>query len=511
MTSTAPAPHRRRGRRAIAAITTILAAVSLAGCTFGPSEQPASARQKADFPAVYAQEMAWADCDTSFGLPEQFAGMLAQRGAPVDSFRCAMIDAPLDWNDPTGDETVQLAVAHLPSPSGSAERALFTNPGGPGISALTNAFTLTATEGFEDVYAAYDIIGVDPRGVGLSTPVVCDTSSTLKSVNIALCADANPVAHSMGTSQVARDLELVRTLIEATEFNYLGYSYGTILGATYSSLFPENVGRMILDGAIDNEWSTLRGDFDQAMALSGAMAQMFEDCGTLYEYASCSIADLDALNTFKTQLDGTPLVASDGTQIAGETFLHYIISGLYQADAGREIVLDVSSRALAGEQRAIDFLAEQMASGGAKVNISGTMVKCHSFPADPDIPDFLAHLESAEIPALLGGPGVTEQVLKEHVDLSCFALAESGDEYTETFSGSPGEPALVIGITGDHATPYARSESLVRQLGNAHMLTLEGRGHTASFRGRSTCADDAAAAYLLRGELPADGLVCTDD
>ena len=508
MTSSTP---RRRVTVAAAAVAAVLTTLSLAGCTFGPKEQPEAAQQRIDFPNVYAQEIAWDECDESFGMPEPFAQMLADRGAPVESFRCAMIDVPLDWNDPGNDETAKLAISHLPSPSSSAPSTLFSNPGGPGKSGISHAYALTATEGFAEVYAAYDLIGIDPRGVGLSTPVACDTTSTIKSVNVAVCADANPIAHSMGTSQAARDMELVRTLIDAEQFNYLGYSYGTVLGATYSSLFPEQVGRMLLDGAIDSEWSSLAGNFDQAIAIVGALTQLFADCGTLYEPASCPISDPDGLNDIKIQLDAAPLVAADGTSVPGDTFVYYLISGLYQADAGREIVLDVSSRALAGEQMAIDFLAAQMASGSPKVDMSGTLVKCHSFPADPDIPGFLAHIEDAEIPALLGGPGVTDAVLREHVDLSCFALAESGDDITDSFTGPDGEPVLVIGITGDHATPYARSESLVRQLGNAHLLTLQGNGHGASFQGRSTCADDAATAYLLTGALPADDLICTDD
>lgn len=504
-------PTRPRGRIASAASIALVGALALAGCTFGPQEQPESVQQKADFPAVYEQEIAWGACDESFGLSEQFAQMLSERGAPVDSFECAMIDVPLDWNDAANDETVKLAISHLPSPSGSAASTLFSNPGGPGKSGISHAYTLTATQGFADVYAAYDLIGIDPRGVGLSTPIVCDSTSSVKSVNVAICADANPIAHSMGTSQAARDMELVRTLIEAEEFNYLGYSYGTVLGATYSTLFPEKVGRMLLDGAIDSEWSSLKGNFDQSMAIVGALTQLFADCGTLYEPASCPITNTDTLNDLKNQLNAVPLTASDGTLISGDTFVYYLISALYQADAGREIVLDVASRALAGEEMAIDFLASQMASGSPKVDVSGTLVKCHSFPADPDVPGFLAHLNSVQLPALLGGPEINDAVLKEQVDLSCFALAESGDDITDSFSGPSGDPVLVIGITGDHATPYAGAESLVQQLGNAHLLTLEGSGHGASFQGRSTCADDAATAYLLRGEIPADNLVCTDD
>jgi homoserine acetyltransferase len=112
---------------------------------------------------------------------------------------------------------------------------------------------------------------------------------------------------------------------------------------------------------------------------------------------------------------------------------------------------------------------------------------------------------------MLGGPEIDDEALLPWIDLSCDALPESGDDITDSFSGSPDAPILVIGVLGDHATPYEGSEQLVRELGNARLLTLDGHGHGASYLGRSSCVNDATTAYLLEGELPEPGAVCESD
>jgi homoserine acetyltransferase len=90
-------------------------------------------------------------------------------------------------------------------------------------------------------------------------------------------------------------------------------------------------------------------------------------------------------------------------------------------------------------------------------------------------------------------------------------LPESGLDLTETFSAKAADPILVIGITGDHATPFQYASELTQELGNAVLLTLDGQGHAASYTDRSTCVDDAVSAYLLNGELPKPGTVCQDN
>ena len=184
--------------------------------------------------------------------------------------------------------------------------------------------------------------------------------------------------------------------------------------------------------------------------------------------------------------------------------------GSLLARADLRQVLDTVARALAGEQEGIDDLAAEMRGDGVRIGLNGIFVRCHSFPSDPGIAEVIEHIERTGLPPSLGGPEITDDTLRPYLSLSCDGLPNSGGDYVR-FSGSPSATILVIGITGDHATPYEGSQQLVRELGNARLLTLEANGHIASFSNRSACADAAASAYLLEGELPPEGTVCAAD
>lgn len=487
-----------------------LAAPVLSGCA-AAADDSESARQQEAFPGVYSQTIDWGECGDDFDLEADQADRLEELGGSPGEFRCAMVEAPFDWNDPENQETIELAVVHIPTAGEGRDGVLFGNPGGPGASGLEYAYNMTVAPHFDEVMQRYDLVGFDPRGIGRSTPVQCEEVSDLPAVQIAACAQEAPLAHTMGTSQVARDMELLRHLMSDDRMNYLGYSYGTMLGATYSTLFPERVGRMALDSAEAAGWAGLIGSFDQFRAIAIAIEEMFTECGVSYEVEVCPFADSESLMAAMQRLDAEPLLASDGTRVTGGMLYGYLLTSLYQRTVGREIALDTTALALFGDQDAIDRLASAMSGGGAAVGEAGTIVRCHSMPADPDVMGLLEHVEEVGLPLLLGGPEINDQTIADLINFKCFALAESGDDITDSFSGSPDAPILVVGITGDHATHYGGAKELVEQLGNARLLTLEGTGHGASFMGRSSCVDEAVAAYLLGGELPAEGTVCTDD
>lgn len=115
------------------------------------------------------------------------------------------------------------------------------------------------------------------------------------------------------------------------------------------------------------------------------------------------------------------------------------------------------------------------------------------------------------MPRLLGGPEITDATLAPFTDLSCYTLPESGLDITDSFDARGADPILVIGITGDHATPFQYAQVLADELGDATLLTLDGQGHSASYSDRSSCVDEAATRYLVDGTMPAAGTVCLDD
>lgn len=500
-------------RLAVSAVTMATgAALLLSGCVSGndAATETSSAAQQRDFPAVYQQVVDWQECGPSYGFRDGLVEYLNERGAHVDGLRCAWITVPLNWDDPGDERTIRLSTLHIPATGDAPIGTLFSNPGGPGASGTEFALGLTASTSFAAVHEKYDLLGFDPRGISRSTPVKCESDTQLLELKLALCADQDPLALSMGSTQVARDMELMRTLVGDDLMHYSGFSYGTVIGATYATLFPEKVGRIMLDSAWPSNWSSLLGTYQQYEAVARARNELLAGCGTDYEVKLCPIRNERAFLQTTARLDDHPLVASDGTVINGDVFREYLTTALYQLRAGRQRVLDISSRALAGEQAAVDDLAAVMSGGGANLSLSGLIVRCLSSPRDPHITELYEYINDRGLPIALGGPDITDETLGPFVALRCEGLPDSGEDYLD-FSYDGTSPILVFGITGDHATPYEGARQLVKELGNATLMTLEGSGHIATYQDRSSCADAIANAYLLRGEMPDEGRVCTDD
>jgi pimeloyl-ACP methyl ester carboxylesterase len=503
---------RLKTRIAALAAGVAVAALVLSGCApeTGAVGGGESAAQQRAFPAVYEQSIEWGACDASFGFIDELEDVLVERGARIEGLRCAMVEAPLDWNDPDNLETIELATMHIPATGDEPIGTLLSNPGGPGASGLDFVLGMTIQESFAAVQEHYDLLGFDPRGIARSAPLQCESESTIFELRLAMCADQDPLASSMGSAQVARDMELLRHLMGDDTMHYAGFSYGTVIGASYATLFPERVGRLLLDSAWPSDWSSPLGSYEQFAARSAALVEMLAQCGVEYEVSACPIGGEDQLMQLMATLAAQPLLATDGTPVDGGVLYGYLTTALYQLPAGRELVLERVARSLGGDQAAVDEIAEAMAGGGAAVGLSGMVVRCLSSPRDANLVGLVDFIETNGLPRLLGGPEITDDTLRQFVDLKCEALPDSGEDFM-VFSNDGDAPILVMGITGDHATPYAGAQQLVDELGNARLLTLDGRGHIASFGGRSSCADAAAIAYLVDGELPPEGTVCTDD
>lgn len=510
------------GVAAVAAAALVLSGCGLEPGLPGEGRDPAAVAtapidagaQARDFSAVYEQTIDWRDCGEGDGLDRVMTEALTDGGIDVDGIACADILAPYDWTDPSNPDTIELAVVHIPSTGDGDLGTMLGNPGGPGATGVDFMLGMPLSPGFDAVLEHYDLLGFDPRGIGRSTPLDCDgAGSQLRVVQLGACIADNPIAHTMGTSQVARDMELLRHLSDDERLNFFGYSYGTMLGATYATLFPERVGRMVLDSAEDAQWASPIHNFEQQVAISNATVALATACRTEYEdqVEVCPFVDEDSLLRVIARLDEDPLVASDGTEIPGYLLQSTLSDALYQSHFDRGRTLDTIALALFGDQEAIDSIGSAFAGDESGLDLAMDIVSCHSFPIEPDVPGLLEHIEQTGMPRLLGGPEITDETLALFVDLSCYALPESGLDITDAFDATGADPILVIGVTGDHATPFQYAQVLTDELGDATLLTLDGQGHGASYTGRSTCVDDAVTDYLLSGSMPAPGTVCTDD
>ena len=253
----------------------VMSMLALAACGGGDDAGPPDPLQP-----YRAQAVQWAECDPGIlGQPSE--AMNALRGS--QRLRCALVRAPIDWSHPERGDVV-IAVMRLAAGKPEARRgALLFNPGGPGVDGLP--FTFRLWEAFAgsdpgDAQGArqlrlldeYDMVGFSPRGMGASTRLECGTNEPARFVDYSVsgwntpsnlanvhyngrkAAEAcgkNPLAPYITTEATARDMELLRGLLGDDKLNYIGYSYGTWLGAWYASLFPEKVGRMVLDSAMD--------------------------------------------------------------------------------------------------------------------------------------------------------------------------------------------------------------------------------------------------------------------
>ncbi|WP_022867585.1 alpha/beta hydrolase [Schaalia vaccimaxillae] len=521
-------PSDRRRRLLQGAAVTSATILALSGCTASiPSSATAQSASAADkshddswqqenFASFYTQKIDWRTCTEQDGLDSNVTEALDASGHNDSStYQCGTVKAPINWADPTDTRTVDLAIVRIPSTAKDGKgKPLFNNPGGPGASGVTHAMSMPAFPEMDKIRQAYEIWGFDPRGVGNSAPLDCETTDEASAVRLSECIKKHPVTQYMGTSHVARDMEMLRVLSGAEQLDYHGYSYGTLLGATYATLFPDKAGRMILDSADDAQWASLTSNFDQQVAVSKAVGKLADSCSTLTtdegEPVTCPFTSeremLDYINT----LNEAPLKPTEGEEFTGKTLRDYLTTALYM---GPGTLLDLLGKAKAGDQESIDSIVELMKDGGAAVGTAGILAMCPSSPKKPDVSGLIDHMKEVGVPEFVGGPELTEEVIGEyaHQNLDCAAVPSTGTDLTDFDASKVKTPILVVGITGDHATPYEHAVSLTKQLGNANLLTIEGDGHGGSFSGRSLCADEKATAYLLEGKVPEAGATCQMD
>jgi pimeloyl-ACP methyl ester carboxylesterase len=432
--------------------------------------------------------------------------------------QCTTVLAPLDYARPD-DEAITLALAQRPASAQPRAGALFINPGGPGGSGVDYVGYFDA-KGLE----RFDVIGWDPRGTGRSTPVKCangtamdrytsiDTSPDDAAEEKALeqaqidfgrgcLSRSGALLEHISTTETVRDLDLLRHLVGESKLTYLGSSYGTKIGALYAQLYPARVGRMVLDGAVNitkkKDVSQLDG-FERALDNFAAWsAERGSKLGNTKAEVLSSISDL------LTRLDSKP-INGGRAELTQQLAVTGILAVLYENEEGwrylqQGLELAVSDR----DGRYLMFFADQYNQRDKNGSYGQLQF---SFPAircldSQDVSVAAAQREGAQeakrAPTL--GPFAG-------TDLVCplWPVAPAPEEPTITGSGAP--PIVVIGTTGDPATPYEYAERMADQLQSGHLLTLRGEGHLGY--GQSACIRRHAQAYLLEGTVPADGTRC---
>ena len=526
--------------RRVATSVLVIAGLALSGCTSAstPSKSPGSAAGSgasgtgtppsgdaarapvlqplptavpADLQSYYQQRLSWSSCDSGF--------------------QCATMKVPLDYADPAAGD-ITLGLARSPAAGHGAKRlgSLLINPGGPGGSAVQYAEYAAQTYPAA-VRNAYDFVGLDPRGVGRSTPVTClsnqqmdaftavdTTPAGTEQINALVAADksfaqgcekmSGKLLGHVSTIDAARDMDVARALLGDDKLNYLGKSYGTFLGATYAGLFPSHVGHMVLDGAMDPSLTALQLDSQQAGGFETAFNAFARDC---VSRSGCPLgrtaSEADSrLNTLFTSLNTKPLATGQPRKLDEALGMTGVIAAMYDQEQWPQLRAALS-QAENGNGAGLLALSDQYYERDPSGQYSNLMyanaaVDCLDLPSaatDPQqVEQQLPTYESAspQFGASLAWSGLT---------CAYWPVKATGTPHTIPAKGAA--PILVVGTTRDPATPYAWAQALAAQLDSGTLLTYNGDGHTAYARG-SSCVDSAVNTYLLTGRTPAKGTVC---
>jgi pimeloyl-ACP methyl ester carboxylesterase len=482
--------------------------VVLGSTTTTPGGSPASA-PPTTAPAVPAPS--WAPCH-------------ADTGPVAWPYQCASIQVPLDYNRPS-DASISLALDRHPA-SGTKIGSLLINNGGPGVSGV-DSLSYDVSLMAKPILDHFDVIGFDPRGVGRSAPVICadgpaidrfldldpapttDTGfQTLvagtKSFVLGCQARSAAILPYVSTENAARDIDQIRQAVGDAKLTYLGFSYGTLLGATYAELFPGRVRALALDGVVDPSIDPVAVSIAQAVGFEHQLSAFLADCTA---HATCAWrpgGDLHAAFEALMARIRTQRLPGLGDRSLGEAeAVIGVSSALYSKAEWPDLAISLSlaSRGMgAGLLALFDFYFQRRGDGSfANVLEANMAVNCLDQPWPS--PDVLRHDAAA---AAQAAPDFGVAYLYGGLTCSLWPVPATGRPHTIRAAGSP--PILVVGSTGDPATPYAGAQSLARQLASGVLLTRVGDGHTA-YRS-SACIRAAVDAYLIDLTVPATGTSC---
>jgi pimeloyl-ACP methyl ester carboxylesterase len=504
----------------VLALVAVASGVSLllSGCLswFQPprpdtTSKPTGEQVDAALQPFYSQVLTWTSCG--------------------NGFQCTTATAPMNWADPAQD-SIELALVRQPA-TGTKKGSLLVNPGGPGGSGYDFILDSVDYATDERLQQNFDIVGFDPRGVGRSTPVTCyddpkafdkwmyeiipgevGSDQWIKDVeadNAKFGADClkftGPGLQFVDTVSAARDLDLMRAILGDEKLNYLGYSYGTFLGATYADLYPQKTGRLVLDGAIDPATSEFEVTITQAKGFDDALRAYLTDC---VARQGCPFDDVDEamvqIAGMFSALDASPLKGSDGRLLGVDTMFAATILPLYSQENWPYLdqLFDEVAR---GETDTAFLLAdaynERNPDGTYDSNSTEAFIaiNCMDYSGDPDVATMRDEAVKLAAAAPVFGPWMA------YGGTSCvgWPFPTSGTRGPIEAKGSA--DILVVGTSNDPATPYVWAKALANELENGHLVSYDGEGHTA-YNKSNSCVDDTVDNYFIDGTVPASDPDC---
>ena len=477
--------------------------------------------------SFYSQKVEWYDCVATAGV---------EKSADRTGFQCAKVKVPLDYSQP-GGQTIEIAMKKHPATGSARQGTLFMNPGGPGGSGVDDVGGMP-TSTFAGVQSAYDIIGFDPRGIGSSTAISCSSdaeakamegvspvdgagapvafeqraaviSEQVKQFEASCAANTKPaeLLDHVDTVSVARDLDVLRALSGDQKLNYAGFSYGTYLGAHYAELFPANTGRMVLDGALDPSLSLSEHIRGQARGFERALRNYVTWCqsGQNCPFSGDADAGVKQIGDIFNSADQSPVPSSDANRPVTGADMKQVVSVMLYSTETSWSVLNEAFGQVVNQKDASAFrsIADQLDAQPPVNTGANIAINCRDYQVEGDMATWKAQSEALQKIS----PRFASTF--DGAELGCQAWGHTGTQPSKKLHAKGAAPILVIGTTGDPATPYEDAVSLADQLDSGQLLTWEGNGHTAyASSGRGPCVIKAVDTYLLSGTMPKKGLTC---
>jgi pimeloyl-ACP methyl ester carboxylesterase len=496
----------------------LLACVLVAGVT----SPPAMATPEGQSTQMYGQPPVWGGC-------EQFVG----DASAIPTAQCGAVSIPVDYANPEGAEA-QLAIIRIPA-SGDRIGTLMVNPGGPGASAVDTVAGMGVALADTEIGRRFDLVGFDPRGVGHSTPELrCRTDAEFDAYRREPNADYSPagVAHiedlyrqlaqgcvdrmgsaflaSVGTTSTARDMDVVRAALGETQISYLGFSYGTEIGAAYAEAYPDRIRAMVLDGAVDPSLQPIDENLRQMAGFQMAFEDYAADCA---QSTDCPLGNdpTQFVNRYHQLIDPLvtqPAKTSDPRGLSYQDAITGTIDALYSRQYWKFL-----TSGLLGLQRGTDpgdllLLADDYVNRNPAGHYQNSQdafyaIRCVNaqYPTDPAV------WAAADQRAREAAPFLSYGSFTGFAPRDTCALWPVPATSTPHPAVSPGPGKVVIvSTTHDPATPYQAGVDLARQM-DASLITFDGTQHTVVFNG-DACVDSAVVAFLVDRVSPPAGLRC---
>lgn len=427
---------------------------------------------------------------------------------------CATVTVPISYQDPAG---AALDLALVRNPAGRPDQrigTLLVNPGGPGASGVrrvAGGFQVSA-----EVANRFDIVGFDPRGVGDSTPISCgntvpafratDLAPDTPEEHTALAAAAEAVADEclategdrlghLGSAEVARDIEVIRRALGEDRISFVGLSYGTLIGQLWADWYPGSVRALVLDGVVDPGSSAgAGGTVAQAEGVDAALDAIEHACAT---EPGCPLAASGGLlatyDELARRIESQEVVSPQvgPTQLAYAAFF-----ATYDVDTWPRL-WDALARGLAGDLSEVADLATSFTR----------LVPYAPFA-------IVTCLDGAHAVGYEAWQAVAEEFAQSSPrfgrvlanELLPCAFWPRGTDAMQRVVAAGAPPILVIGSTGDAATPYTSAVRVAGTLESGALLTVDLDGHVAL--GDSECAAERATRYLVDLAVPEPGARC---